>query len=54
LFYSDDGGIQASHEDGSLGDQVYYLGVIDCLTHVSCAQHSCEPQTLTGSCSMVS
>lgn len=35
IFYSYDGGIRATHEDGSGGDKVYYLGVIDCLTHVS-------------------
>jgi len=33
LFYSDDGGIRATHEDGEFGEEVYYLGVIDCLTH---------------------
>ncbi|KAJ4522645.1 Phosphatidylinositol-4-phosphate 5-kinase [Exophiala dermatitidis] len=33
IFYSYDGGIRATHEDGSGGDKVYYLGVIDCLTH---------------------
>lgn len=35
LFYRDDGGIRATHEDGSGGEVIYYLGVIDCLTHVS-------------------
>jgi 1-phosphatidylinositol-4-phosphate 5-kinase len=35
LFYRDDGGIRATHEDGSAGEVIYYLGVIDCLTHVS-------------------
>lgn len=34
-FYSDDGGIRATHEDGKPGETIYYLGVIDCLTHVS-------------------
>jgi 1-phosphatidylinositol-4-phosphate 5-kinase len=34
LFYKDDGGIRATHEDGGPGELVYYLGVIDCLTHV--------------------
>ena len=34
-FYQDDGGFQASHEDNAPGDVVYYLGIIDCLTHVS-------------------
>lgn len=32
IFYSDDGGMQATHEDNSPGDEIYYLGVIDCLT----------------------
>ena len=35
LFYGDDGGIRATHENGSKADEIYYLGVIDCLTHVS-------------------
>lgn len=35
IFYSYDGGIRATHEDGRGGESVYYLGVIDCLTHVS-------------------
>lgn len=35
LFYSDDGGFQATHEDNRPGDEIYYLGIIDCLTHVS-------------------
>ena len=35
IFYSDDGGIRATHEDGRPGEMIYYLGVIDCLTHVS-------------------
>ena len=35
IFYSDDGGIRATHEDGRSGEIIYYLGVIDCLTHVS-------------------
>ena len=34
LFYSDDGGFKATHENGELGDAIYYLGIIDCLTHV--------------------
>ncbi|CAJ2509118.1 Uu.00g141440.m01.CDS01 [Anthostomella pinea] len=33
LFYTDDGGLQATHEDDTPGEEVYYLGVIDCLTH---------------------
>ena len=35
VFYSDDGGLRATHEDGTLGEEIYYLGIIDCLTHVS-------------------
>lgn len=34
IFYADDGGLRATHENNSPGDEVYYLGVIDCLTHV--------------------
>ncbi|MCJ1387946.1 Phosphatidylinositol-4-phosphate 5-kinase [Xylographa bjoerkii] len=34
LFYSDDGGFRASHADGQPGEEIYYLGIIDCLTHV--------------------
>lgn len=34
-FYADDGGFRATHEDESPGDEIYYLGIIDCLTHVS-------------------
>ncbi|KAI0389942.1 hypothetical protein F5Y17DRAFT_472350 [Xylariaceae sp. FL0594] len=33
LFYTDDGGLRATHEDNTPGEEVYYLGVIDCLTH---------------------
>lgn len=33
LFYNDDGGLRATHEDDTPGEEVYYLGVIDCLTH---------------------
>jgi 1-phosphatidylinositol-4-phosphate 5-kinase len=35
IFYSFDGGIRATHEDGRGADSIYYLGIIDCLTHVS-------------------
>jgi len=35
IFYSYDGGIRATHEDGRPGETIYYLGIIDCLTHVS-------------------
>ncbi|KAL1628459.1 Phosphatidylinositol-4-phosphate 5-kinase [Neofusicoccum ribis] len=34
-FYSDDGGFQATHENDSPGEEIYYLGIIDCLTHYS-------------------
>ncbi|KAL8718766.1 MAG: hypothetical protein Q9225_004129 [Loekoesia sp. 1 TL-2023] len=34
IFYSDDGGFQATHEDGEPGEEIFYLGIIDCLTHV--------------------
>ncbi|KAF2838582.1 SAICAR synthase-like protein, partial [Patellaria atrata CBS 101060] len=34
-FYSDDGGFRATHEDDCPGDEIYYLGIIDCLTHYS-------------------
>ncbi|KAK4192305.1 hypothetical protein QBC35DRAFT_246153 [Podospora australis] len=33
VFNQDDGGFRATHEDNSPGDEIYYLGVIDCLTH---------------------
>ncbi|MCJ1404880.1 Phosphatidylinositol-4-phosphate 5-kinase [Xylographa trunciseda] len=33
LFYSDDGGFRASHTEGQPGEEIYYLGIIDCLTH---------------------
>lgn len=35
VFNQDDGGFQATHEDDKPADEIYYLGVIDCLTHVS-------------------
>lgn len=35
VFNQDDGGFRATHEDNSPGEEIYYLGVIDCLTHVS-------------------
>lgn len=34
-FYSDDGGFGATHDDNRPGDEIYYLGIIDLLTHVS-------------------
>ncbi|CAM1509108.1 Fc.00g028470.m01.CDS01 [Cosmosporella sp. VM-42] len=33
VFNQDDGGFRATHEDDSPADEIYYLGVIDCLTH---------------------
>jgi 1-phosphatidylinositol-4-phosphate 5-kinase len=57
LFYNDDGGLRATHEDNSPGEEVYYLGVIDCLTHVSLGfiLHVTPliKCVLTSSCSMV-
>lgn len=35
VFNQDDGGFRATHEDNQPADEIYYLGVIDCLTHVS-------------------
>ena len=35
VFNQDDGGFQATHENNAPAEEVYYLGVIDCLTHVS-------------------
>ncbi|KAF2230209.1 SAICAR synthase-like protein [Viridothelium virens] len=32
-FYQDDGGFRATHEDDRPGEEIYYLGIIDCLTH---------------------
>lgn len=34
LFYGDDGGFRATHEDNRPGEEIYYLGIIDCLTNV--------------------
>lgn len=34
-FYADDGGFRATHEDDIPGEEIYYLGIIDCLTKVS-------------------
>ncbi|TVY83802.1 Phosphatidylinositol 4-phosphate 5-kinase its3 [Lachnellula suecica] len=33
IFYSDDGGFRATHEDNSPGDEIFFLSIIDCLTH---------------------
>ncbi|KAI9845673.1 MAG: Phosphatidylinositol-4-phosphate 5-kinase [Thelocarpon superellum] len=32
-FYGDDGGFRATHEDNRPGEEIYYLGIIDCLTN---------------------
>jgi len=37
-FYSDDGGFRATHEDDGPGEEIYYLGIIDCLTYVGVTQ----------------
>lgn len=34
-FYRDDGGFRATHDNNAPGEEIYYLGIIDCLTHVS-------------------
>lgn len=34
-FYRDDGGFRATDKDDEPGGEIYYLGIIDCLTHVS-------------------
>lgn len=34
VFYSDDGGFRATDDAGQYGDEIYYLGIIDFLTHV--------------------
>lgn len=33
VFYADNGGFRATHENGQPGEEIYYLGIIDCLTH---------------------
>ncbi|RDA82945.1 hypothetical protein CP532_1442 [Ophiocordyceps camponoti-leonardi (nom. inval.)] len=33
VFHQDDGGFRATHEDNAPAEEIYYLGVIDCLTH---------------------
>lgn len=49
-FYSDDGGFQATHETNTPGEEIYYLGIIDCLTHVSfCESHPARHLKLTSS-----
>lgn len=39
FFYSDDGGFRATHENNSPDEEIYYLGMIDCLTHVRISSH---------------
>jgi 1-phosphatidylinositol-4-phosphate 5-kinase len=51
-FYADDGGFRATHEDEQPGDEIYYLGIIDCLTHVSHKIHNfrrCNSKLTTAS-----
>ncbi|RDL33882.1 SAICAR synthase-like protein [Venustampulla echinocandica] len=38
IFYSDDGGFRATHEDDSPGDEIFFLSIIDCLTHYGLAK----------------
>ncbi|KAG0136074.1 hypothetical protein HOY82DRAFT_479344 [Tuber indicum] len=38
VFYGDDGGFRATHENDEPGDVIYYLGIIDCLTHYGFAK----------------
>ncbi|KAJ6781703.1 hypothetical protein PWT90_05708 [Aphanocladium album] len=33
VFNQDDGGFRATHENNDPAEEIYYLGVIDCLTH---------------------
>lgn len=33
IFYSDDGGFRATHEDNSPAEEIFFLSIIDCLTH---------------------
>ncbi|KAF2717851.1 SAICAR synthase-like protein [Polychaeton citri CBS 116435] len=37
-FYADDGGFCATHEDNRAGEEIYYLGIIDCLTRYGFAK----------------
>jgi 1-phosphatidylinositol-4-phosphate 5-kinase len=45
IFAADDGGFQATHTDDSPGEEIYYLGIIDLLTHVSMLTSCWEPFT---------
>ncbi|BDD63303.1 hypothetical protein MAP00_008213 [Monascus purpureus] len=53
IFYSDDGGFRATDENGQYRDEIYYLGIIDFLTHVRepCCYCLYSPCSLPGSCS---
>ncbi|KAG8628643.1 hypothetical protein KVT40_002508 [Elsinoe batatas] len=35
FFYGEEGGLRATHQDDRPGDEIYYLGIIDCLTKYS-------------------
>ena len=51
-FYQDDGGFRASHEDDSPGEEIYYLGIIDCLTRVSSFFPGQTSVTVTNVCTV--
>lgn len=38
IYYSEDGGFRSTHRDGTPGDELYFLGVIDILTPYSVAK----------------
>lgn len=46
VFNQDDGGFRATHENNAPAEEIYYLGVIDCLTHVSIVQKEDRGYTL--------
>jgi 1-phosphatidylinositol-4-phosphate 5-kinase len=52
LFYSDDGGFRATHENDLPGEEIYYLGIIDCLTHVSLPSDLLSPRESSNSCTV--
>jgi len=39
-FYGDEGGFRASHDDDCPGEEIYYLGIIDCLTRYNMKKRS--------------
>jgi len=39
-FYQDEGGLLATHDDGRPGEEIYYLGIIDCLTQYNFVKKS--------------